>query len=87
MPSVTADPGETRKSNRLRVLAMALIRFGDMSIGCTVRNISEEGAALDVGRQAGIPDHFTLIATTQMRKIYSCKVVWRNKRRIGVVFQ
>lgn len=80
------DEAETRKTKRQRVLAMALIRFGDMSISCTVRNISEEGAALDIGRQLGIPDCFTLIVTTQIRKRFSCSVVWRDKRRIGVVF-
>jgi hypothetical protein len=82
----TIDAGEIRKSKRQRVLVMALIRFGDMSISCTVRNMSEEGAALDVGAQIGIPDCFTLIAASQKRKVFSCKVVWRDKRRIGVVF-
>jgi hypothetical protein len=84
---MTENAAETRNSKRQRVLVMALIRFGDMSISCTVRNMSEEAAALDVGRQVGIPDCFTLIPTTQLRKVYSCKVVWRDKRRLGVVFQ
>jgi hypothetical protein len=43
------------------------------------------GAALDIGAQVGIPDLFTLIVVPQ-RKIYSCGVIWRKGRRIGVRF-
>lgn len=81
-----ADIQETRRVKRSSVLVLALVRFGDISISCTVRNLSEEGAALDIGNQTGIPDNFTLIAASQKKKIYSCKVVWRDKRRIGVAF-
>jgi hypothetical protein len=65
---------------------MALTKFDETSMGCTVRNLSEKGATLDIRTQAGIPNCFTLIATTQKRTIYSCKVVWRDKRHIGVAF-
>jgi hypothetical protein len=55
-----------------------------MSIACVVCNLSEAGAALDVASQIGILDQFTLII--QKKKIYSCNVVWRKDRRIGVAF-
>jgi hypothetical protein len=76
--------GEARKDNRRRVLDMALIRFGEMSVGCVIRNLTESGAALDVGAQSDIPDQFTLVAK---KKIYSCTVAWRKNRRIGVSFR
>ena len=79
------DLKEARKSRRRRVIDVALIRFGDMSVCCPVRNLSEAGAALDVGPQSGIPDQFTLIVVAE-KKIYSCNVVWRKGRRIGVAF-
>ena len=79
------DFAEARKTKRRRVLDTGLIRFGDMSICCVVRNLSEAGAALDIGSQVGIPDQFTLIVVPQ-KKIYSCGVVWRKDRRIGVRF-
>jgi hypothetical protein len=47
--------------------------------------MSEAGAALDIGSQIGIPDQFTLIVVPK-KKIYSCTVVWRKERRIGVAF-
>jgi hypothetical protein len=79
------DLAEPRKTKRRRVLDTGLIRFGDMSICCVLRNLSEAGAALDVGSQAGIPDQFTLIVVPK-KKIYSCTIVWRKDRRIGVAF-
>jgi hypothetical protein len=80
------DLQEARKTRRRRVLDTGLIRFGDMSTGCVVRNLSEAGAALDIGSQVGIiPDRFTLIVVSN-KKIYSCTVIWRKNRRIGVAF-
>jgi hypothetical protein len=76
---------EARKTSRRRSLDPALIRFGDASASCVVRNLSEAGAALDIGAQVGIPDQFTLIVVPK-KKIYSCSVVWRKARRIGVAF-
>jgi hypothetical protein len=40
------DFAEARKTKRRRVLDTGLIRYGDMSICCVVRNLSEAGAAL-----------------------------------------
>jgi hypothetical protein len=79
------DIAEVRKTRRRQVLDTALIRFGETSACCVVRNLSERGAALDVGSQAGIPDQFTLIVVSE-KKIYSCSVIWRKNRRIGVAF-
>jgi hypothetical protein len=64
---------EARKTRRRQVLYTGLIRFGDMSICCVVRNLSKAGAALDIGSHIGIPDQFTLIVVPQ-KKIYSCGV-------------
>ena len=79
------DLAEARRAKRRQVLDMGLIRFGEMSVSCVLRDLSDAGAALDVGPQSGIPNHFALIALSS-KKIYSCKVVWRNGRRIGVAF-
>lgn len=76
---------DARKAQRRRVLDTGLIRFGDMSISCAIRNVSNGGLALDVGSQVGIPDQFTLIVIAE-KKTYSCNVVWRKGSRIGVAF-
>jgi hypothetical protein len=70
------DLAQALKASRRRVLDMALIRFGEMSVGCVIRNQTDAGAALDVGPQSDIPDQFTLIVMAK-KKIYSCNVVWR----------
>jgi hypothetical protein len=76
---------DARKAKRHTVLDTALIRSGDVSVCCAVRNLSTAGATLDVGPQTDIPDQFTLIVIPT-KKIHSCTLVWRKGRRIGVVF-
>ncbi|MBR1157366.1 PilZ domain-containing protein [Bradyrhizobium sp. JYMT SZCCT0428] len=61
------------------------MRFGDCSVPCVIRNLSEIGAALDADAQSFVPDQFTLIAVRK-KKIYSCTVIWRKEARLGVSF-
>jgi hypothetical protein len=61
------------------------IEFGGGGIDCTVRNISETGAALEVNTPLYIPDRVTLFVPTEQLK-RRCRVVWRKERRIGVMF-
>jgi hypothetical protein len=73
---------EHRDAPRHRVLKGARIEFGTSVFDCTIRNLSDTGAALDVS-PVGIPAEFTLVAEGVRR---SCKVVWRKEKRIGVTF-
>jgi hypothetical protein len=77
---------EARKARRRGVMDLGLIRFGEISVGCVIRNLTDEGAALDVGPQSGIPDQFVLFVRSK-KKIYTCNIVWRESRRIGVSFR
>lgn len=74
-----------RKAPRQRVLKAGIIDFGG-TIDCTVRNLSETGAALEVVSPIGIPERFTLVLTAESRRL-PCRVVWRKERRIGVTFE
>jgi len=77
--------GEHRTAPRHRVLKAGTIEFGGGGIDCTVRNLSDSGAALDVASPVGIPDSFDLVITAEhLRK--HCRVVWRKEKRIGVTF-
>lgn len=77
---------ERRHIGRNRVLKAGTIAFGGGAIDCTVRNMSDSGAALDVTSPVGIPDRFTLfIAVDGAHR--SCVVVWRKEKRIGVKFE
>jgi hypothetical protein len=79
------DLHEARTTQRRPALEIGLIRFGDISASCVLRNVSEGGAALDIGSQVGIADQFTLVVLLQ-KKIYSCNVIWRKERRMAVQF-
>ena len=78
------DDDDHRSAPRHRVLKGGHILFGGGSIDCTVRNLSETGAALDVTSQVGIPAEFVLVADGIH---HQCRVVWRKEKRIGVTFE
>lgn len=78
---------ENRKSVRHRVFKAGIISFNRAGgISCTVRNISEGGACLEIESPVGVPADFDLhIASDGMTK--PCHMVWAAEHRIGVAFQ
>src|ERR1700761_7895124 len=76
---------EKRGAPRRRVLKAGTIEFGGGAIDCTVRNVSETGASLEVTSPLGIPENFTLVIPSDGQH-FSCRVVYRKERRIGVTF-
>ncbi|WP_424627313.1 PilZ domain-containing protein [Bradyrhizobium sp. SYSU BS000235] len=77
---------ERRSEPRRRVLKGGLISFGGAGVDCTVRNISPNGAALDVASIVGIPRSFQLAIETD-HFLRRCRLVWNSDRRLGVVFE
>ncbi|MBC9883377.1 diguanylate cyclase [Bradyrhizobium sp. INPA01-394B] len=59
--------------------------FGQSSIDCVVRRLSEEAATLEMESGLGVPDRFQL--RLQGRDILSCRVIWRSDRQVGVAFE
>ena len=76
---------EHRIARRRRVLKAGSISFGGGVIDCTVRNVSDTGAALEVVTPLFIPDRFTLIVQSDGLS-RPCRVIWRRERRIGITF-
>ena len=77
---------EHRIAPRHRVLKGGIIAFnGAAGISCTVRNVSNTGAALDVISPVGIPQSFTLVIDGNEAS-RPCHVVWRKEKRIGIAF-
>lgn len=74
-----------RVAPRHRVLKAGSIEFNGGIIDCTVRNISDTGAQLEVASQLGIPDNFWLVISGSQTPRH-CRVAWRNDKRIGVAF-
>jgi PilZ domain len=85
MSGETMDEG--RRAPRHRVLKAGTITFGGgAGISCTIRNLSDTGAALEVSSPIGIPAEFVLVVDAD-NSTRQCRVVWRKERRIGVTFQ
>ena len=75
---------DNRGHQRLRTYKGGSIIFGvAAAVDCTIRNMSESGAALEVESPVGIPDEFTLLIKPEFVK-RNCRVVWRSAKRIGV---
>src|SRR5207245_2055108 len=72
-------------SFRRRMLRSGRISFGQTSLQCTVRNLSEGGACLQLESTFGVTSEFAfeLIGTTTR----PCKVRWLNGMKMGVQFQ
>lgn len=75
---------EHRAAPRHKVLKSATISFGGGAITCTLRNLSDSGASLEVTSPIGIPDTFVLQTEGEARH---CRVIWRKEHRIGVRFK
>ena len=77
-----------RISPRQRVLKSGKIVFagGSFSIDCTIRNVSDTGARLQVPTTVAIPDKFSLV-DVQSGKRREVKVMWRKGDLIGVHFE
>lgn len=76
---------EKRESSRHRTFKGGTISFDRGLVDCTVRNLSDTGALLEIGSPIGIPDQFILIIKPETIR-RSCEVKWRSERSIGVKF-
>src|SRR4051812_25474614 len=77
---------ERRREPRHRIFKGGSISY-DHATGaeCTLRNISNGGACLEVEAASRIPNQFTLMIRPE-RTIRSCRVIWRSVTRLGVSF-
>ena len=76
---------ERRKYPRTETNEPAYVSSGGSVMSCTVRNISPEGAAIDVENPAFVPDQFRLVMA-KCGSVFECGVVWIQKNRIGLTF-
>jgi hypothetical protein len=76
-----------RVDRRMRTLKGGRIVYngGYAAADCTVKNLSEGGALLEMAQATGIPSEFVLYINPD-RDGRPCSVVWRNGNRIGVAF-
>ncbi len=77
---------ERRIAQRHRVLKLGTLAFsGGGGTDCTVRNLSESGARIEIASPVGLPASFTLVIAAD-HFLRHCHEVWSADRRIGVAF-
>ena len=76
---------EKRKHPRTEIDEPAYVSSGGSVMSCTVRNISAEGAAIDVENPVFVPSRFRLVMASNA-KVYECRVAWIQRNRIGLNF-
>jgi hypothetical protein len=76
---------DRRTMPRHRIFKAGSIEFDRVSVDCTIRNISDTGAGIEVASPVGIPHEITLnISSGGVR--HHGYIVWRQAKRIGMVF-
>jgi len=74
-----------RGSSRLRMLKSGRILLGKVSVPCTVRNLSDTGACLQLQSTYGLPSAFDFALDDKPPR--ACKVVWLDATTLRVQFQ
>jgi hypothetical protein len=84
---MTEPQTEHRQTPRRSTLKGGRIVFnsGRSTFDCTVRNLSRQGAKLQVGSSLGIPDAFDLLLPNTHKQ--PCRVIWRKAKEVGVEFE
>jgi PilZ domain len=77
---------EKRKYPRTEIDEPAYVSSGGAVMPCVVRNISPEGAAIDVENPAFVPSHFRLVMAKDASIVHECRIAWIKQHRIGLTF-
>lgn len=77
---------EKRKHPRTDTDEPAFVSSGGSVMRCVVRNISLEGAAIDVENPAFVPQRFRLVMAKDSSIVHECQVAWIQQNRIGLIF-
>ena len=76
---------EKRATQRYRVFKGGTITFEGSGLPCTVRNMSANGAAIDLEDHATLQQSFTL-SISRDNFTRNCRAVWRSDKRVGLAF-
>ena len=84
-PSDSKPPVEKRNELRRRVLLPGLIFVpkAHWTFDCSIRNLSETGARIEIQAEAPIPSRFLLI-DIKNRVAYEVEIVRRKERDVGL---
>jgi hypothetical protein len=79
---------ERRQSVREKVLygGVADINERGTTTNCVVRNISEQGACVEIDPMARLPDQWNLTIARKGRS-YLARLIWRQANKVGLAFR
>lgn len=77
---------EKRKHPRTETEEPAFVSSGGSVMRCVVRNISRDGAAIDVENSAFVPQTFRLVMAKDSSIVRECRVAWIKRNRVGLTF-
>lgn len=77
---------EKRKYPRTEIEKTAFVSSGGSVMRCVVRNISREGAAIEVENPAFVPQYFRLVMAEDSSIVHDCRIAWIRQNRIGLMF-
>ncbi|MEM9330564.1 MAG: PilZ domain-containing protein [Pseudomonadota bacterium] len=82
-----AEFSEKRGEHRRRVLKSGTFLFnkGYASYDCTIRNLTDTGAMVEMGETTGIPQQFDFRMDNETP--VPARLVWRTNSRIGIQFK
>jgi hypothetical protein len=76
---------EKRKHQRSEVNEPAYVSADGSVMSCMIRNISPEGAAIDIDDPAFVPTRFRLVMSGGA-VVRECQIAWLQDKRIGLTF-
>jgi hypothetical protein len=76
---------EKRKHPRTEINEPAKLSSGGSVMSCMVRNISLEGAAIEIENPAFVPPQFRLVMANGS-SVHECRIAWIQRNRIGLAF-
>ncbi len=84
---IPLTPDEQRRARRPRVLLAGRLAYGPdwLTVDCTIRDLTPEGARLKLAGSAMLSGQITLIEVGSGVS-HACEVTWRRLPEIGVRF-
>jgi hypothetical protein len=84
--SSSTRSADKRKMRRHPLRYAAWVAVGDSSLakGCTIADVSETGARLELELGADLPNEFWLLLSSDGKVRRRCKVMWQTGDQVGV---
>ena len=78
---------DRRASERSKVFLGGIAEINDShpTMDCVVRNLSEDGACVELDSNAMLPNHVKLVIAQKGRS-YLARLMWRQANRVGLAF-